>query len=45
MTIDQLMDVPMCRLQDLIAIDQIKTEGFKYKEDNDAELERIFSLK
>ena len=45
---DETLTVPLSLLLDLIAVDQIKTEGFKQKktqEQNDRELQMILSLK
>lgn len=45
---DETLTVPLSLLLDLIAVDQIKNEGFKQKKtqkQNDRELQMILSLK
>jgi len=41
------MDMPMCELLDLIAVEQIKTEGYRYKKpmSQQQELMEILSMR
>lgn len=48
LSLDETLTVPLSLLLDLIAVDQIKHDGFKQKKtqrQNDRELEMILSLK
>lgn len=48
MSLDETMTIPLSLLLDLIAIDQIKNDGFrqrKTQKQNDRELEMILALK
>lgn len=48
MSLDETLTIPLSLLLDLIAVDQIKNDGFKQKKtqrQNDRELELILALK
>ena len=44
LTYDQAMDIPLSLLYDLISINQIKKEGFKYKRPRRSDREELMEL-